>query len=138
MSAKICAICGGPMPEIKRRNDAKRKYCSPACADKAQKKQIEEYRKRSRAAELERATRKCEVCGKPIAPPLRYYCAAHACLRGQRVREETETEAVEWYAVFPHNENMQRIADISAYAKEHGISYGKAVSEFEHEKRRKE
>lgn len=118
-----CILCGAQLEPFKKI------YCAE-CAKKMYEKKLQDAKEKRLCTPKE--PKKCKTCGTPIEWPQQVYCKE--CSDAKLVRKLLSMGDTA-QAVRQPNRNMQRIAEISVFAKENNVTYGKAVLMLEEMKK---
>ena len=114
-----CVICGAQLEPFKKI------YCE-ACSKRVYEKKLQDAKEKRLCTPKE--PKKCKDCGKPIERTQIMYC--QECSDARLVRKVLRMGDTA-QAVRQPNRNMQRIAEISVFAKANNMTYGQAVIEME-------
>lgn len=118
-----CILCGAPLERCKKI------YCE-ACAKQLYERKLQDARNARICSPKER--KRCKDCGEPIEWPQQVYCKE--CADARLVRKVLHMGDTA-QAVQQPNKNMQRIAEISVFARKNNVTYGKAVLMMEEMKK---
>lgn len=112
---RYCILCGAQLEPFKKI------YCAE-CAKKMYEKKLQDAKEKRLCTPKEPKT--CKTCGTPIEWPQQVYCKE--CSDAKLVRKLLSMGDTA-QAVRQPTRNMQRIAEISVFARENNVTYGKAV-----------